>query len=222
MKLKDTFSGIVKSRYTRWLLYGMIAISLVIMACNYWIVKSTASGIYSDISAIPSRKVGLVLGASKNTVHGPNLYFSYRMEAAADLYKHNKVKYLLVSGDNRKADYDEPTDMQQALIALGVPDSCIYLDYAGFRTFDSMVRCKKVFGEDSIIVVSQQFHNQRALFIAKHEGIHAIAFNAREVHNNYSLKTSIREYFARVKCVLDLFIFPAKPHFLGDPIRIGK
>ena len=222
MKIKEALLGIAKKRYSKWLLYGLLATFLVILLCNYWIVKSTASEIYSDITAIPSRKVGLVLGASKNTPRGPNLYFSYRMQAAADLYKNNKVKYLLVSGDNRRADYDEPTDMQQALIELGVPDSCIYLDYAGFRTFDSMVRCKKVFGEDSIIVVSQQFHNQRALFIAAHEGINAIAYNAREVHNSYSFKTRVREYFARVKCVLDLFVFHTKPHFLGEPVQIGK
>lgn len=204
----------------KWLLYAAVLCALMIWISNTWITRSTASQIYTNVDAIPARKVGLVLGASKNTAHGPNLYFSYRMQAAANLYKHGKVKFLLVSGDNHREDYDEPTDMKKALAALGVPDSCIYLDYAGFRTFDSMVRCREVFGEDSITVVSQLFHNQRALFIANHEAINAIAYNAQEVNNNYSLKTRIREYFARVKCVLDLFIFGTKPKFLGEKILI--
>jgi SanA protein len=162
-----------------------------------------------------------VLGASKTTGEGPNLYFSYRMQAAADLYKQGKVRYLLVSGDNYRQDYDEPTDMKAALVELGVPDTCIYLDYAGFRTFDSMICCKAVFGEDSVTVISQKFHNERALFIANHREIHAIGFNAREVSNHYALKTNLREYFARVKCVLDLFLFSTDPKFLGDPVKIG-
>jgi SanA protein len=219
--MKERVRRLMSTRKFRWLCYGLAGMLLLIMLCNLWIIRSTRSCIYSDLQAVPFRKVGLVLGASKNTVHGPNLYFSYRMQAAADLFKAGKVKYLLVSGDNRRADYDEPTDMKNSLIALGVPDSCIYLDYAGFRTFDSMVRCKKVFGEDTVTVISQRFHNQRALFIAAHEEMDAIAYNAQEVHNNYSLKTRIREYFARVKCVLDLFLIRTSPHFLGKPVKIG-
>lgn len=204
----------------KWILIGLILSMALLIISNVWIVKSTASQIYFEVNEIPARKVGLVLGASKNTPHGPNLYFAYRMKAAAELYKAGKVKFLLVSGDNHIKAYDEPSDMHDALVELGVPDSCIYLDYAGFRTFDSMVRCKEVFGEDSIIIVSQQFHNQRALFIANHEGIEAIAYNAKEVHNHYSLKTKIREYFARVKCVLDLFLLNTKPKFLGEKVEI--
>lgn len=205
----------------KWTLYLAIVAGIVIWASDAWINRSTRDQLYTDVSSIPARKVGLVLGASKNTSHGPNLYFEYRMQAAAELYKAGKVKYLLVSGDNHREDYDEPTDMKAALMTLGVPDSCIYLDYAGFRTFDSMVRCREVFGEDTITVVSQQFHNQRALFIARHEDMDAIAYNAKEVHNSYSLKTRTREYFARVKCVLDLFVFHTKPHFLGEKIVVG-
>lgn len=206
----------------KWTLYLAILTAIAVWASGVWINRSTKDQLYADAASIPARKVGLVLGASKNTTHGPNLFFAYRMQAAAELYKAGKVKYLLVSGDNHREDYDEPTDMKAALVELGVPDSCIYLDYAGFRTFDSMVRCKDVFGEDTVTVISQQFHNQRAVFIANHEGIDAIAYNAKEVDAHYSLKTRIREYFARVKCVLDLFVFHTKPKFLGDKIVIGK
>lgn len=209
-------------RFFKWLFFLVLACFLSLLLCNSWINRSTVSQLYNDSSAIPARKVGLVLGASKNTIRGTNnMYFTYRMQAAYELYKTGKVQYLLLSGDNHTEGYDEPTDMRDALIKLGVPDSCIVLDYAGFRTLDSVVRCREVFGEDSITIISQEFHNQRALFIANKSGVHAIAFNAQEVDKNYSLKTRIREYFARVKCVLDIYILHTDPKFLGEKIKIG-
>ena len=193
------------------------------MLSNYWINSSTKPQLYSDIVQIPSRKIGLVLGTSKNNSRGTsNLYFSYRIQAAFQLYKAHKIQYLLLSGDNHMEGYDEPSDMRDALIALGVPDSCIVLDYAGFRTLDSVVRCAEVFGEDSVTIISQVFHNQRALFIANKMRIHAIGFNAKEVNKHYSFKTQMREYFARVKCVLDIFILHTTPKFLGSKIKIGN
>lgn len=210
-------------RFFKGVLFLLLLCFLSLWLCNSWINRSTLSQLYTDSSAIPARKVGLVLGASKSTIRGTNnMYFTYRMQAAYELYKTGKVQYLLLSGDNHTEGYDEPTDMRDALIKLGVPDSCIVLDYAGFRTLDSVVRCKEVFGEDSITIISQEFHNQRALFIATKSGVQAIAFNAREVDKNYSLKTRIREYFARVKCVLDIYILHTDPKFLGEKIRIGK
>lgn len=209
-------------RFFKWLAFLVLACFLSVLLCNSWINRSTVSQLYNDSGAIPARKVGLVLGASKNTVRGTgNMYFTYRMQAAYELYKTGKVQYLLLSGDNHTEGYDEPTDMRDALLKLGVPDSCIVLDYAGFRTLDSVVRCREVFGEDSITIISQEFHNQRALFIANKSGVNAIAFNAQEVNKNYSLKTRIREYFARVKCVLDIYILHTDPKFLGEKIKIG-
>lgn len=194
-----------------------------IFVCNYWIISSTKSQLYSDLEKLPQRKVALVLGASKLSKRGTaNMYFTYRMLAAYELYKTHKVQYLLLSGDNHIEGYDEPSDMKEALMKLGVPDTCIVLDYAGFRTLDSVVRCKEVFGEDSVIIVSQEFHNQRALFIANKNNIQAIAYNAKEVNKNYSFKTKAREYFARVKCVLDIYLLSTSPKFLGEKIRIGN
>ena len=208
-------------RKFKWVLFSLAFSFALILISNYWITSSTKTQLYSDAEAIPARKVGLVLGASKTTTRGTgNLYFNYRMQAAYDLYKAGKVQFLLLSGDNHVKGYDEPSDMREALIALGVPDSCIVLDYAGFRTLDSVVRCKEVFGEDSITIVSQEFHNQRALFIANKNGINAIGFNSKEVNKNYSLKTRIREYFARVKCVLDIYVLYTSPKFLGEKIEI--
>lgn len=218
-----------KKSIFKWFLISAICCFVVIVTCNYWIVNSTQSQLYTSTDSIPKRKVGLVLGASQKTVRGTtNLYFLYRIQAAYQLYKAGKINYLLLSGDNHIKGYDEPTDMRNALLALGVPDSCIILDYAGFRTLDSVVRCNEVFGEDSITIISQEFHNQRALFIANASGasassyINAIGFNAQEVNKNYSFRTRVREYFARVKCVLDIYVLHTSPHFLGEKIRIGN
>lgn len=222
-----------KKSLFKWFLISAICCFITIVACNYWIINSTSSQLYNDVNEIPKRKVALVLGASQKTARGTNnLYFSYRIQAAYQLFKAGKISYLLLSGDNHKKGYDEPSDMRNALLALGVPDSCIVLDYAGFRTLDSVVRCEEVFGEDSITIISQEFHNQRALFIANASRTHsassasnyinAIGFNAQEVNKNYSFRTRIREYFARVKCVLDMYVLHTSPHFLGEKIKIGK
>jgi len=111
--------------------------------------------------------------------------------------------------------------MKEDLIAMGIPASRIELDYAGFRTFDSAVRCKEVFCERSITVISQQFHNERALFIAQNKGIKAVGFNAKDVNRRYGITTNVRERLARTKLMLDI-LFGIGPKFLGDEIPIGK
>lgn len=217
------FQKLNKKKSLRLSLILLAVFFCIIFVCNYWIISSTKSQLYSDLEKLPQRKVALVLGASKLSKRGTaNMYFTYRILAAYELYKTHKVQYLLLSGDNHIEGYDEPSDMKEALIKMGVPDSCIVLDYAGFRTLDSVVRCKEVFGEDSVIIVSQEFHNQRALFIANKTNIQAIAYNAKEVNKNYSFKTKAREYFARVKCVLDIYLLSTSPKFLGEKIRIGN
>ena len=206
--------------YSLSVLVGILL--LIVLGLDRWMSWKTAPYIFDDLQDLPYRQVGVVLGTAKYYRTGViNQYYRYRIQGALNAYNSGKVNYLLLSGDNHVKGYDEPSDMREALIALGVPDSCIVLDYAGFRTLDSVVRCKEVFGEDSITIVSQEFHNQRALFIANKNGINAIGFNSKEVNKNYSLKTRIREYFARVKCVLDIYILNTSPKFLGEKIRIG-
>ena len=125
-----------------------------------------------------------------------------------------------MSGDNSKKEYDEATDMREALVAQGVPDSCITQDYAGFRTLDSMVRCLKVFGQNKITVISQKFHNQRAVFIGNYYDMDVVAFNAKDVPDAFSLKIRIRDFFAKFKAVLDLYVLHKQPKFLGEKVAI--
>ena len=112
--------------------------------------------------------------------------------------------------------------MKNALLEKGVPAERIYLDYAGFRTLDSVVRAKEIFGQDRITVDSQRFHNERAIFLASHHGIDAIGFDAQEVDMRYSFKTLCREQFAKVKAVLDIYLFRRQPHLLGQRVAIGS
>lgn len=199
----------------------LISISLLLFYINYFVTSYSNDFIYNNINTIPKNKVGLVLGTSKYLSNGEeNLFFKYRIEASYKLLKNKKIEFILVSGDNRHISYNEPIMMKNALNELGVPDSLIFLDYAGFRTLDAVIRCSKVFGENNFTIISQKFHNQRAIFIAKNNKINAIAFNAKKVDYQRGLKTYIRELFARVKAILDIYILKTEPKFLGEPIKI--
>ncbi len=204
----------------RFCLLGLLT-GLSILVCDLWVAFSARSQVFSDINELPNNDVALVLGTSKRAKGGrTNLFFKYRMDAAARLYQAGKVRHFILSGDNRFKEYDEPNDMKKALLDRGIPTSAITLDYAGFRTFDSVVRCKEIFGQSRVTIVSQEFHNLRAVFIAKRKGIDAIAFNARGVSSRYSLKTWLREYLARTKAVLDVYVLGTKPYFLGEKENI--
>lgn len=209
----------------RVVLAGLTLVALA--ALSLWgsdaLVQHAASGqCYSSVTDLPSNKVGLVLGTIKTTKRSTvNLYFKYRMQAAAKLYHSGKVSHLLVSGDNHIHGYDEPSDMRDYLIELGVPAAAITLDYAGFRTLDSVVRAREVFGQAEFTIISQEFHNQRALFLAQSHGIDAVAYNARAVPVKYHKAGPVREAFARAKAVLDVYVLRTSPKFLGDPVSIS-
>ncbi len=199
-----------------------ILLIIVIISSNIIIIFSTRNQLFDQIDEIPSRNTAVVPGTSYNLKGGePNPWFTNRIAAAALLYHSEKVKYLILSGDNRSKYYNEPEQMRRELVKQNVPDSVLYLDYAGLRTLDSMVRSKAIFGQDSIIVVSQKFHNQRAIFLANAHGINAIGFNAHNPETTKrSLKVFIREVFARVKVFIDL-VTKKQPRFMGDKIRMG-
>lgn len=188
---------------------------------NYSIEKNAQTKIFSEVKNIPKNKVGLLLGTAKTLQNGQiNLYYKYRLDAAITLFKTEKITFIVISGDNGSKNYDEPTDFKNDLIKAGIPENKIFLDYAGFRTLDSVVRIKEIFGQNSITIISQQFHNERAIYLAEHFDIKAIGFNAKNVSNRYGFKVKLREYLARVKVFVDI-IFQVKPKFLGDKIEIN-
>jgi len=150
---------------------------------------------------------------------GINPYYAHRIDATIALYKAGKIEFVLVSGDNGTIYYNEPTTIKKDLVEGGIPTDKIFLDYAGFRTLDSMVRAKFIFGLDSVTVISQQFHNERAIYIAEKKGLKAIGFNARGISGKQGTKVQFREYFARVKVFIDLLL-NTQPRFYGDKIEI--
>lgn len=193
---------------------------IILIIADLLISLTTKDYIYSDINQIPQSKVGLLLGTSKYFKDGTqNLYFKYRIEATYKLFKNQKIEKILISGDNSKSYYNEPIDMKKALIKKGIPDSVIYLDYAGFRTYDSIIRAKKIFGLSTYTIISQEYHNQRALYIAKNQGHNPIAFNSKNVDTKLLIGQYFREKLARVKVFID-FIFGTEPKFLGESIEI--
>jgi SanA protein len=201
------------------LLIGIFSL-IGIFGADRLVEKTASDKVFNLTEEIPYNKVGLFLGTGKILSNGRiNLYYKYRIDAAVELFKGGKIDYILVSGDNSTKDYDEPSTIKEDLIKNGVPANRIFLDYAGFRTLDSVVRCKEIFGQSSITIISQQFHNERAIYIAKRKDIDAVGFNAQDVNVSYGFKTQIREKFARVKMVLDL-IFGKNPKFLGEKIKI--
>ena len=192
-----------------------------ILLANIWIVFSTENKNFYRLQDMPSNDVGLVLGTSK-AVHGgkENMFFKYRMEAAARLYKEGKVKFLILSGNHDSVFYNEPNDMKKALMSLGVPENVMTLDFAGFRTYDSIIRCKEVFNQHKFTIISQPTHNARALFLANQLGIDAVAFAAQDVPSGY--KTYLREYLARPKAILDVYLLDRSQYSSKKDVKVKE
>ncbi|WP_029905197.1 vancomycin high temperature exclusion protein [Prevotella sp. 10(H)] len=198
----------------------VILVALVVAFANWKIPHDTKDYVYNNVDSIPPQKAALVLGAARYVGNRQNLYFTYRMQAAKKLYEAGKVKVFVVSGDNSRKDYNEANDMRNALIEMGIPKEIIHMDYAGLRTLDSVVRMNEIFGQESFIIVSQEFHNERAIFLAQYYGLEAYGYNAQDVVlGRYSYKTKIREVFARVKVFIDILTGKG-PKYLGEPINI--
>lgn len=199
----------------------LLLLMALLALINYQLISWLSSDRNSyELSEVPKKKVALVFGTSPKLKNGRhNLYFDYRMEAVARLWQDSKIEYILVSGDNSHQSFDEPTAMKEALIRLGIPAERIYLDYAGFRTLDSMVRAKKVFGQRDLIIVSQQFHLERALMLARFYDIEAFGYNATDVELYFGFRTKFRELLARIKLWVDLLL-GVDPKFLGEAVAI--
>ncbi|MDD2798501.1 MAG: ElyC/SanA/YdcF family protein [Bacteroidales bacterium] len=207
-----------KTKISFWIIL-LIALTAILYA-NHQVEQSTKSDVYKDVMLIPKNKVGLLLGTSKLLNSGkPNLYFTYRINATIQLFNARKIEDVVISGDNSKQNYNEPQDMKDALIKAGFPAHRIYLDYAGFRTYDSVYRMYHIFGQTSFTIISQEFHNKRAIYLAKSMNLKAVGFDAKDVNAYNGFKTMLRERFARVKMFIDVLI-KNEPKFLGDKIVI--
>ncbi|MFS1537986.1 MAG: outer membrane permeability protein SanA [Candidatus Phlomobacter fragariae] len=200
-------------------------VATLTLVFDRWISWKTADYIYYDVKKLPPRTVGMILGTSKYYSSGlPNEYYKYRIQGAINAYNSGKIKYLLVSGDNAHYNYNEPITMHKDLISAGIPAAKIVLDFAGFRTLDSVIRTRQVFATNNFTIITQRFHCERALFIAMKKGIDAQCYAVSSPKK--ITKVRLREVFARINTLIDLYILKSEPRFLGQqesipaPIKI--
>lgn len=205
-----------------WIALFLLVLLISMVAANM-LVGSSASYTTDRISELQPVHCAILLGTSKWLGGGRrNLYYQYRILAAAELYNSGKCRKIIVSGDNGTIYYNEPMTMKRDLVKLGVRWNDVICDYAGFRTLDSIIRFKEIFGQREGIVVSQKFHNTRAVYIGRAYGIDLHGYNARDVNLRGGLKTRTRELFSKLKCVLDVHLLATQPKFLGEKISIDE
>jgi len=201
------------------ILFALLLLAAVVAAVNFEVVRATQHQLFSDTKLIPWNRVGLLLGTAKYEDRAKNVvnrYYQYRIDAAVQLYMAGKIDYIIVSGDASPY-YNEPTLMKRDLVARGVPANRIVLDNAGFRTLDSILRCRDVFGQKSFTIISQKFHNERAIYIANHKGVQTVGFNA--LNGDSFFDVGVREKLARVKMMLDL-LFHQRAQVYGPAVEV--
>ena len=209
----------------RLILAGLLLFLLgvgFILYTNLAPVWASRGRLFAETKNLPPAKIGLVFGTSDSYRGRENRYFRYRIDAAVKVWNAGKVETLIVSGDNRSKYYNEPEKMKSALIEEGVPKDRIVCDYAGLRTFDSVVRAKEIFGADTILVISQRFQNERAIYLAQANGMKAYGFNAEDVEIKAGFKTKLREVGARVKMWMDVNLLDTQPRHLGDKVEMPE
>ncbi|MCD4823551.1 MAG: YdcF family protein [Phycisphaerae bacterium] len=204
----------MRKKWIRAGLFCLLAFALAILGSDVYISMATSDQVYTNLSDVPEAPVAVVLGTAKYVGEWDNSFYKPRIKAAYELFAAGKVRGIIVSGDNSRKNYNEPMDMKNDLVAMGVPARYITLDYAGFRTLDSVVRAKEVFGCSKVIFVSQEFHCRRALFIANSNALEATAYPAADVTTGGHTKIRAREIVARFMAVIDV-VFGKSPKFLG-------
>ena len=201
----------------------VLVTGMVLVAIDMYISKQAEKNLYQNTIKIPAKKAALVLGTAKYMVGGgKNYFYTYRIRAAVKLFKAGKVKAIVVSGDHSTKYYNETGKMQQDLIKAGIPSQYIALDPLGVRTLDSLVRAEAIFDLKDYIIVSQRFHLERALFIAKAKGQKVIGFMAKDISGTAAAyRMKVREYLARAKAFLDVYILHTTLKFDGKKEKVN-
>ncbi len=195
---------------------SFILICIILLMLPWGIITlSTHNRVYRDVESIPERAVGLLLGTTPG-INSSNLFFRTRIEATKELYERWKIHHILVSWDNANASYNEPEAMRLALVKAGIPNEDITLDYAGFRTLDSIVRAQEIFSLTwGITIISQPFHIERAMYIADAYGMDTIWYGAANISLRFGAYPYIREIGARWMALYDIISGT-------DPIVLGS
>lgn len=216
-KIKSFISHL---RWKRIFLYLTIFIVFLAIWSNVWVHYESKDFVKTEVNNLPKTKVGLLLGTTMLMQNGfQNPFFTYRIQATLELFQSGKIEHVLISGDNSTKNYNEPEDMMNELVRLGIPAEKISLDFAGFDTYDSVLRANKIFGQSKFIVISQSFHAERAVYIARRYGFEVWGYSAKDVSRSKSFLTHAREYFARIKAYVEVKL-GVNPYFLGEQIAI--
>ena len=195
--------------------FAVVCLALMLI-CNQMVVNNAEGKVFADIDSIRYNKVGLLLGTTPQARFDriTNYFFIYRIDAAEQLYKARKIDQILISGDENSLDGVNETEcMRDSLVARGIPTNAIILDGKGYRTISSVINANKVYGLKSFTIISQKFHNERAIYQAEHLGLdveNIQAYNAKDPKSRRAYLTTIREYFARVKMFMDLITYDDK------------
>ena len=195
------------------------SILILLIIANVVVFYQSKNYIYSEVSEVPTCYTAIVLGAKVNANGVPSDYLQDRLDLAVELYRDNKITRFLLSGDHGQTSYDEVNNMKAYLLDQGINSADIFLDHAGFDTYNTMVRASKIFQVKDAIIVTQEFHLPRAVFIARSKGIEAYGIKAdkREYRAMKTLK--IREALAKVKAFAEVVI-NKNPRYLGNQIPI--
>jgi SanA protein len=206
----------------RYFFAAILLAVLVVFLIDRMISWTTENHVYTSAENLPHHNVAMVLGTSKYLGKTINDYYTNRINAAITVYNLGKVDSFLLSGDNAHRSYNEPWTMKRDLLKAGVPEQAIHLDYAGFRTLDSVIRAKEIFETNKFLIITQRFHCERALYIANYHHISAacLAVPGPTQHSGFWVR--LREVFARSKAILDLYVFSTQPKFLGPKEPIGQ
>ncbi|MBI5451216.1 MAG: YdcF family protein [Gammaproteobacteria bacterium] len=211
-----THNGFERERWSHSLLFKIISrslaallvLALLILGGSALTINLFAMGrVYNNITQVPNYRVALVLGCPPVSVNGrANFYFTSRMDTAARLYHSGRVEYLILSGSSDGKYYDEPKQMKKALLAQGVPEDRLWLDRNGDRTLMSVERARRHFAVNQMVIVSQAFHAKRALFLARHAGVEAVAFIAPDLPFSEGWRIRTREYLAWARAIADVYL----------------
>ncbi|WP_251976850.1 SanA/YdcF family protein [Salinicola avicenniae] len=216
-------------RLMRWLFIGLLGggtlVIIGVLVINLWVLIKTQGRIEHEVPLCRRAPVGLVFGTAQWLREGgANPYYQARVETAAELIRLRRIQHLLLSGDNRTRYYNEPISMWRSLRHRNVDDARMTLDYAGFSTFDSVVRAREVFGAERLMLISQSWHLPRALFIADALGIEATGCAVPEGRAEGEWRLRLREWLARAATFGDLYLWRREPYFLGplEPIELSS
>ena len=203
----------------RYFLLLILLLIISFLAINFYIVNFSENKIYS-VNDLSKTKIWIVLWASVKSNWEPSVILADRLKTSVEAYKLWKISKIIVSGDNRKLNYNEPDNMKNYLVKLWVKKEDIYPDYAWFDTYDSMYRAKEIFSVKKIVIFTQKYHLYRAIYIWEKLWIQSVWVSADKQKYLWIITFKTREIFARIKAFLEIEIFKTNPKFLGDKIEI--